>query len=212
VIALDILSDPVCPWCLIGKARLDAALAARPGHPFRRIWQPFQLNPGMPRGGMDRAAYLEAKFGGRREAAAVYARVDAAAAEAGIAIPWDRIRRIPNTLDAHRLIHWAGIEGCQEAVVAALFAAYWQEGRDIGDAEVLAALADGAGMDAAVVRRLLSGDADADEVRRREAHARARGVTAVPTFVIADRHVVPGAQPTDLWLRLIDEVSGRTLH
>lgn len=212
MINLDFLADPVCPWCLIGKARLDAALAARPGHPFLRAWHPFQLNPDMPREGADRAAWLEARFGGRREAAAACARVDAAAAEAGIAIPWERIRRIPNTVDAHRLIHWAGIEGRQEAVVTALFAAYWQEGRDIGDADVLADLADGAGLDAAVIRRLLRGEADADEIRRREAHARARGATAVPTFVIADRHVVPGAQATDLWLRLIDEIAGQTRH
>jgi predicted DsbA family dithiol-disulfide isomerase len=212
LVSLDIFSDPVCPWCLIGKAQLDRALEQRPDHPFRIAWHPFQLNPDLPREGADRRAYLEAKFGGKDRAVQIYARVMEAAEAAGVEINLDRMDRQPNTLDAHRLIHWAGIEGRQEAVVSALFAAYWQEGRDIGDTEVLSDLADGAGMDAAVVRRLLAGEADADEVRRREAHARARGVTAVPTFVVADRHVVPGAQPTGLWLRLIDEMSGRTLH
>ena len=209
MIRLDILSDPVCPWCMIGKARLDRALEARPGHPFAIAWHPFQLNPEMPPGGMDRADYLETKFGGRAEAAAVYARIDAAAQESGIEIDWGAIPRIPNTLDAHRLIHWAGIEGRQTPVVAALFRAYWKEGRDIGDRDVLADLADEAGLDAAMIRRLLATDADAEDVRARDAHARERGVTGVPTFIVADTHVVPGAQPAELWERLIDEIAGQ---
>jgi predicted DsbA family dithiol-disulfide isomerase len=207
MIALDIFSDPVCPWCMIGKARLDRALESRANHPYRIAWHPFQLNPDMAPGGMDRAAYLEAKFGGRRQAAEIYARVDAAARESGIEIDWAAIPRIPNTLDAHRLIHWAGIEGRQTLVADALFRAYWKEGRDIGDRDTLADIADGAGLDAAMVRRLLATDADADEVRARDAHARARGMTGVPTFIIADRHVVPGAQPSELWTQLIDEIA-----
>lgn len=207
MIKLDILSDPVCPWCLIGKARLDRALEARPDHPFAIEWHPFQLNPDMPRGGMDRAAYLEAKFGERMAAAEACARVDAAAQESGIEIDWAAIRNVPNTLDAHRLIHWAGLEGRQTPVVSALFRAYWREGRDIGDRDTLADIADGAGLDAAVIRRLLATDADAEAVSARDAHARARGVTGVPTFIIANRHVVPGAQPSDLWVQLIDEIA-----
>jgi predicted DsbA family dithiol-disulfide isomerase len=210
MVKLDILSDPVCPWCLIGKARLDRALEARPAHPFAIEWHPFQLNPDMPRGGMDRAAYLEAKFGGRAAAAEAYARVDAAARESGIEIDWAVIRRIPNTLDAHRLIHWAGIEGRQTPVVSALFRAYWQEGRDIGDRDTLSDIADGAGLDAAMVRRLLATEADADDIRARDTHARERGITGVPTFIIANRHVVPGAQPTELWKQLIDEILEQT--
>lgn len=209
MIRLDIFSDPVCPWCMIGKARLDRALESRPRHPFAVTWHPFQLNPDMPPDGMDRAAYLEGKFGGRVEAAAVYARIDAAARDSGIEIDWAAIPRIPNTLDAHRLIHWAGIERRQTPVVAALFRAYWKEGRDIGDRDVLADLADEAGLDAAVIRRLLASDADADDIRTRDAHARTRGITGVPTFIVADTHVVPGAQPADLWERLIDEVTGQ---
>lgn len=207
MIKLDILSDPICPWCYIGKARLDAALAERPDHAFTIEYHPFQLNPDMPSAGMDRRSYLEAKFGGRDAATEVYAKIDAAAAESGLDIDWSGIDRTPNTLDAHRLIHWAGIEGRQLAVVSALFRAYFQESRDIGDRDVLADIADSAGLDAAAIRRLLEGDADADAIAARDAHARERGVTGVPTHIIAEQHVVPGAQPTDLWLKLIDEIA-----
>ena len=207
MIKLDILSDPICPWCFIGKARLDAALAARPDHPFAIEYHPFQLNPDMPPAGMDRRAYLEGKFGGKAQAAEVYARIDAAARDAGLEIDWARIDRTPSTLDAHRLIHWAGVEGRQVAVVSALFRAYFLEGRDIGDRDVLADIADGAELDAAAIRRLLAGEADAEDVAARDAHARARGVTGVPTHIVAETHVVPGAQSTELWLQLIDEIT-----
>ena len=210
MIKLDILSDPICPWCMIGKARLDRALEARPVHPFRIEWHPFQLNPEMPPDGMDRRAYLEDKFGGKAAAAEAYARVEAAARESGIEIDWSTTARTPNTLDAHRLIHWAGLEGRQTPVVAALFRAYFREGRDIGDADTLADIADSAGMDAAVTRRLLMTDADRADIAARDAHARARGVTGVPTFIVAERHVVPGAQPPELWMQLIDEILEQT--
>jgi predicted DsbA family dithiol-disulfide isomerase len=209
MIKLDILSDPVCPWCMIGKARLDRALESRPNHQFEIEWHPFQLNPDMPAGGMDRATYLEDKFGGREQAVEVYARVDAAARDSGIEIDWEAIPRIPNTLDAHRLIHWAGLEVRQTPVVSALFRAYWKEGRDIGDRDTLADIADAAGLDAAMVRRLLGTEADAEDIRTRDAHARERGVTGVPTFIIANKHVVPGAQPPELWVQLIDEIAGQ---
>ena len=206
MIRLDILSDPVCPWCYIGKANLDRALERHPDHPFAIEWHPFQLNPDMAAEGMDRRAYLEAKFGGRENAARIYARVDEAARAAGLTIDWGAIARIPNTLDAHRLIHWAGLEGRQTPVVAALFRAYWREGRDIGSRAVLAEIAGAAGLDAAMIGRLLDSDADAEETRARDAHARARGVTGVPTFVVANRHVVPGAQPPELWEQVIAEL------
>ena len=209
MIKLDILSDPICPWCLIGKTRLDRALEQRPDHPFAIEWHPFQLNPDMPPGGMDRRAYLAAKFGSGEAAAEAYARIDAAARETGIEIDWSRIARTPSTLDAHRLIHWAGIERRQGVVVDALFDAHFREGRDIGDHDVLADIADSAGMDAAATRRLLSGDADVDDIRARDAHSRDRGVTGVPTFIVANQHVVPGAQDTALWLQLIDEIAGQ---
>jgi predicted DsbA family dithiol-disulfide isomerase len=208
MVRLDIFSDPVCPWCLIGKANLDRALAAQDGRPFAIEWHPFQLNPDMPPGGMDRAAYLGAKFGGAERVAAMEARVVEAAAAAGIALDFARIPRIPNTAEAHRLIHWAGHEGRQGAMVSALMRAYWLEGRDIGDRDTLVGLAGEAGLDPAMTARLLVGDADRADLAAREAHARARGVNAVPTFVIAGRHVVAGAQPEALWTQVIAELAG----
>ncbi|MEO1676655.1 MAG: DsbA family oxidoreductase [Pseudomonadota bacterium] len=207
MIKLDILSDPICPWCYIGKSRLDAALAERPDHPFVLEYHPFQLNPDMPAGGMDRRTYLEAKFGGKAEAARVYANIDAAARENGLAIDFGKISRTPNTLDAHRLIHWAGIEGRQLPVVDALFRAYFEEYQDIGDHDMLVSIAVGAGLDGAAIRMLLDGDADRTETAERDAHARARGVTGVPTHVIASRHVIPGAQPTEMWVKVIDDIT-----
>ena len=207
MIDLHIFSDPICPWCYIGKARLGRALEARPDHPFRIEWHPFMLNPEMPPGGMDRRAYLEAKFGGRDGAVAAYLPVADEAEKSGLTMKLDAIKRTPSTVDAHRLIHWAGIEGRQTAVVSALFKAYFVEGRDIGDSVVLSQIAAACGMDGAVVARLLASDADADDIRARDADARERGIRAVPTFLIAGRHVVPGAQPVALWLSVIDELS-----
>ncbi len=209
MIKLDIFSDPICPWCYIGKARLHRALAARPDHPFHIEWHPFQLNPDMPAQGMDRRAYLEAKFGGKERAVQAYMPVIEHATQAGLEINLDAIATTPNTLDAHRLIHWAGIEGRQTAAVSALFRAYFIDGRDIGDTEVLADLADGIGMDAAVVLRLLASDADADDIRARDQAAREMGVNSVPTFLVNRQHAVPGAQPTDLWLSVIDEIGAQ---
>jgi predicted DsbA family dithiol-disulfide isomerase len=206
MVKLDIISDPICPWCYIGKAQLDRALEAEPDHPFEIEWHPFQLNPEMPAEGMDRHAYLEAKFGGPEKAAEVYATIAEHAEAAGLEIDWSRIERTPNTLDAHRLIHWAGIEGCQTAVVSALFRAYFREGRDIGDPEVLADIADARGMDASVVLRLLASDADREEIAARDKAARDMGVTGVPTFIVARQHAVPGAQPTELWRKVIGEM------
>lgn len=136
-IKLDIMSDPICPWCFIGKAHLDKALSAHPNHPFSIEWHPFQLNPDMPANGMGRREYLEGKFGGKEAAVRAYAPVVESAKTAGIAIDFEGMKRTPNTINAHRLIHWAGIEGRQTAAVSALFKAYFTDARDIGDADVL---------------------------------------------------------------------------
>ncbi len=209
MVKLDIVSDPVCPWCYIGITTLNLALAERPDHPFTMEWHPFQLNPEMPPGGMERRAYLEAKFGGKEGAVEAYLPVAERAAALGLEIAFDAISRTPNTLDAHRLIHWAGIEGCQVPAAMALFRAYFEEGRDIGDLDVLADLADGLGLDAAVIRKLLHSDADLDAIRARDAQFRQMGVTAVPTVIVAGEHAVPGAQPTELWVKVIDEIMER---
>ena len=206
-IKLDIMSDPICPWCYIGKAHLDRALQDHPNHPFAIEWHPFQLNPEMPREGMDRRAYLEGKFGGKEGAVRAYAPVVEHAEKAGLNINFEAMQRTPNTLDAHRLIHWAGIEGRQTAAVSALFKAYFVEARDIGDAEVLADIADSIEMDAAVVTRLLKSDVDAQDIRDRDAHSRKMGVNSVPTFIIANAHAVPGAQPPELWSQVIADLT-----
>jgi predicted DsbA family dithiol-disulfide isomerase len=206
-IKLDIMSDPICPWCYIGKTHLDKALLAHPDHPFQIEWHPFQLNPDMPAEGMDRRTYLEAKFGGKEGAVKAYAPVVEHAEKAGLTINFEAMERTPNTLDAHRLIHWAGIEGRQTAAVSALFKAYFVEARDIGDPEVLADVADFIEMDAAVVARLLKTDEDRESIRQRDAHSREMGVNSVPTFIVGNRHAVPGAQPPELWEQVIAELT-----
>ncbi len=205
-VKLDILSDPICPWCYIGKANLDNALKAVPDHPFVIEWHPFQLNPEMPAEGMDRRAYLEAKFGGREGAVKAYRPIVEHAEKAGLSIEFDKMERTPNTLDAHRLIHWAGIEGKQNAAVDALFQAYFVDGRDIGDHEVLADIADAIGLDAAVILKLLNSGSDREAIADRDAHSRKMGVTSVPTFIVANQHAVPGAQPPELWEKVIREI------
>jgi predicted DsbA family dithiol-disulfide isomerase len=206
-VKLDIMSDPICPWCYIGKAHLDRALAAHPDHPFVVEWHPFQLNPDMPAHGMDRRAYLEGKFGGKEAAVRAYAPVLEHAEKAGLKIDFEAMKRTPNTLDAHRLIHWAGIEGKQTAAVSALFKSYFVEARDIGNPEVLADIADGIEMDASIVARLLESSADRDDISARDSHSRKMGVASVPTFIVAGQHAVPGAQPPEMWARVISELS-----
>jgi len=209
MITLDIISDPICPWCYIGWARLARALESRPNHPFTIEWHPFQLNPDMAAGGMDRREYLEHKFGGTEGAVRAYAPVVEHATAAGLTLHLDRIARTPNTIDAHRLIHWAGIEGRQTPMVLSLFRAYFTEGRDIGAQATLLDLAEGVGMDRAMVAQLLAGDADVADIRARDAHARSRGVTGVPTFIVAGQHALSGAQPPEVWVEVIDDIAAQ---
>lgn len=199
---LDIYSDTVCPWCLIGKRRLERALALRPEPGLTVRWQPFQLNPGMPVEGMARAEYVAMKFGDR--GGDTYARVRGAGAEDGIAFAFERIARQPNTLDSHRLIDLAWQAGCQDAVVEALFLAFFLEGRDIGDRAVLTAVAKAAGMDGAVVARYLDSE-DGDElIGQKDAAARGAGINGVPFFVLEGTHALSGAQPPEIFYRLFD--------
>ena len=209
MIRLDIFSDPVCPWCYLGKANLDRALEAHPAHPFAVEWHPFQLNPDMAPEGVDKRTYLAERFGGSGKLDAVHQRLQDMAKKVGLDMDPDVPQRIPNTLDAHRMVHWAGLEGRQTAMVSALFRAYWREGRDIGDKAVLAALAGEVGIDAARAARLLASDADADDIRARDRDARKKGVTAVPTYLIAQHHVLSGAQPPELWGQVIDELAAQ---
>jgi predicted DsbA family dithiol-disulfide isomerase len=206
MITLDIISDPICPWCYIGKVQLDRALAATPDHPFDLFWRPFQLNPDMPRGGMDRAAYLERKFGGKDGAAKVYGAIAAAAAEAGLTIDFAKISRTPNTLDAHRLIRWARLEGVQNRVVDELFRRNFEDGEDISAPSVLCAAAASAGMDPDAVQKLLFSEEDLDEVKAEDAQAREMGVSGVPTFIVDEQYALQGAQTPQVWAQVIAEL------
>ncbi|CAN1570878.1 FrnE Predicted dithiol-disulfide isomerase involved in polyketide biosynthesis [Paracoccaceae bacterium] len=209
MIRLDIFSDPVCPWCYVGKANLDRALADYPDHPFAIQWHPFQLNPEMPPEGVDKRAYLEAKLGGKARVDAIHERLREVARAAGVDMNPDKPQRMPNTLDAHRLIHWAGIESLQAQVVNALMRAYWAEGRDIGDPETLADIAGESGMDRDAIVQLLASDADAEDILARDADARAKGVNSVPTFLVAQQYVVSGAQPPEVWANVIAELTAQ---
>ncbi|MCF6315122.1 MAG: DsbA family oxidoreductase [Marinosulfonomonas sp.] len=207
MIKLDIISDPICPWCYIGKSYLDRALAAHPSHPFTIEWHPYQLNPDMAEGGMERREYLELKFGGQDGALKVYGEIAKTAEEAGLDIDFAAIKTTPNTINAHRLIHWAGVEGRQAFVVAALFKAYFVEGRDIGAAGVLCNIAGDSGMDADMVERLLATDADLEDIRARDAHSREMGVRGVPTFILNNETVLTGAQPAETWGQIIVDLA-----
>ena len=208
-IKLDIMSDPICPWCFIGKAYLDKALSAHPNHPFLIEWHPFQLNPDMPANGMGRREYLEGKFGGKEAAVRAYAPVVESAKTAGVAIDFEGMQRTPNTINAHRLIHWAGIEGRQTAAVSALFKAYFTDAQDIGYPDVLIDIAKSVEMNGDVVKRLLDSDEDLKLIQDRDKHSRKMGINSVPTFIIANQHAVPGAQPPELWAQVIADLTAQ---
>jgi predicted DsbA family dithiol-disulfide isomerase len=194
---IDVVSDAICPWCYIGKRQLERALGmlASDGLQFALRWNPFQLNPDMPKGGIERAAYRAAKFGSAKRASELDARVTDAAAAVGLDFHLDRIRRTPNTLDAHRLIWLAGRHGAQDATVEALFAAYFTHGRDIGDTAVLADCGAAAGLDRDRVAACLAGTEAAAELLAAERAAREAGVNGVPTFFLDGYGLFSGALP-----------------
>lgn len=196
---IDIVSDAICPWCYIGKRQLERALAmlAQDGLYFSVHWNPFQLNPDMPREGRDRAAYRAWKFGGAERARAADDRVGQAAAGVGLPFRQDLMLRTPNTIDAHRLIWFAGTKGVQDAVMEAVFAAYFTQGRDIGDAAVLADCAAQAGLDRAEVLAFLATDVAEKEMRAADLAAREAGVNGVPSFFLDGYGLFSGAMPAE---------------
>jgi predicted DsbA family dithiol-disulfide isomerase len=196
---IDIVSDAICPWCYIGKRQLERALTtlAQEGLHFSVHWNPFQLNPDMPKEGRDRAAYRAPKFGDPERVREMDARVTGAAANVGLAFRLDLIRRTPNTLDAHRLIWLAGREGVQDAVMEAVFIAYFTQGRDIGDHDVLADCAALGGMDRASAADFLSGDVAAQEMLAADRAAREAGVNGVPSFFLDGYSLYSGAMPAE---------------
>jgi predicted DsbA family dithiol-disulfide isomerase len=193
ILTIDVVSDVVCPWCYLGEKRLEAALAEEP-QPVALRWRPYQLDPTIPPGGLDRAEYMERKFGKNGRLQTVHDNLTRLGAEFGIPFAFDRIKRSPSTLDAHRLIRWASSAGAQGTIVDRLFKAYFVEGRDIGDRGVLTEIAGECGLDADLVETLLADGADVDLVREEIEQAQAMGVSGVPFFIFAGRLGVPGAQ------------------
>ncbi|HEV2649898.1 MAG TPA: DsbA family oxidoreductase [Rhizomicrobium sp.] len=202
---IDIVSDTVCPWCFIGKRRLERALAMRPDVPFEIFWRPYRLDPTIPREGVDRKAYMKAKFGDNPRSGAMRDAIVAEGEGEGISFAFDKILKSPNTLDSHRVIRWAAGAGLQDSVVERFFRAYFIEGRDIGDPAMLAELAGEAGMDAALVAKLLAGDADLAEVEREAGLANEMGISGVPTFIFDSRMMISGAREPELLVKVIDK-------
>ncbi len=201
---IDIVSDAVCPWCYVGKRRLEAALAARPELSVKIHWHAFQLNPGMPEEGMDRESYLTTKFGSAARAASIYNDIEQAGAQEGIAFAFDSIRRTPNTIKAHRLILLAGKHDAQDAVVELLFRHYFTQGADIGDTDRLVAIAAEAGIEAGLAGDYLNSSEGIEEVTSEDRQMRHIGVTGVPCFIIDKRFAISGAQSPEVFQRIFD--------
>jgi len=196
---IDIVSDAICPWCYIGKRQLERALATLDGEglQFSVHWNPFQLNPDMPKEGRDRMAYRAQKFGSAEKARALDERVGNAAAGVGLQFRQDLMLRTPNTLDAHRLIWFAGREDRQDAVMEGVFKAYFTQGRDIGDRGVLTDCAAEGGLDRTTVADFLAGDMAAKEMLAADRAAREAGVNGVPSFFLDGYGLFSGAMPAE---------------
>ncbi len=201
---IDIYSDTVCPWCLIGKRNLELALGTWSGEATLR-WHAFQLAPDMPPGGMERDAWLRLKFG-PDAGLHIFDRVAEAARAAGVPMAFERIERSPNTLDSHRLIWLAGQMDCQNDMVEALFEAYFMRGKDIGDRDTLCAIAGAVGLDATQTRRFLDSDEAVQIVRDEDAEARELGVGGVPFYLFGGRHPLMGAQPPEAFVARLQQL------
>ena len=194
---IDVVSDVICPWCFLGKRRLDKAIALLDGIDIMVRWRPFALDPAIPAEGMDRVEYLSRKFGQER-LATLHDPLLAAARDTGVPFNFEAVTRTPNTLDAHRLMRWSHTIERQHDMAERLFLAYWSEGKDIGDRAVLAAEAGAVGLNEPQIAELLASDQDVAEVKTEIAHATNIGVTGVPTFIFAQSYALVGAQPAEV--------------
>jgi predicted DsbA family dithiol-disulfide isomerase len=206
---IDFISDTVCPWCFIGKRRLARAMALRPNIAFDVRYRPYQLDPNVPRDGVDRAQYMAARFGADAKLNEAYDAIAAEGAKEGIEFDWAAIRKRPNTVNSHRLIRWAEAQGVQDEVVEGLFVAYFENGEDIGDIRVLADIADLCGMDGAQIADLLESDTDIMLVEREDRLAHEMGVTGVPAIIFANRIAVTGAREPEVLEMVIDKALER---
>lgn len=203
---IDVLSDPICPWCYIGKVRFQQALETYPRDlgSLEFVWRIFQLNPDMPEQGMGRTEYLERKFGGPAGAQQVYGRIAEAGKEVGINFQFDLIKTTPNTMKAHRLIRLATTENKGEALKNRMFKAYFEQGVDIGNTNELAFLAGECGMDRDEVTAFLMGRDFHTELQEEDKAARHAGVSGVPFFIIDDQYALSGAQPAEAFHKIFD--------
>ncbi len=208
-ISVDVVSDVVCPWCFIGQKRLDKAIGTVEGVDVHVSWRPFQLDPTIPAQGKDRREYMLAKFGSEERIRDIHARIEPLGAAEGIAFDFDAIKVAPNTLDAHRVIRWAGPAGeaVQNRLVRRLFQLNFEEGANLGDAAVLIKAAREAGMDASVVETMLATDADKEAVRTEIATASRMGITGVPCFLIEGKYAVMGAQDAETLADAIRQIA-----
>ncbi len=203
-LSIEVVHDLVCPWCFLGLRRLLRTLRRRPDLLSDITWRPFLLNPDMPRAGMPRADYVVRKFGGEERARRLYASIAEIGRAEGVLFRFDRIRRTPSSVDAHRLVRWSTAYGRGAELVEALFSAHFTDGRDIGDAQVLAAVAVDCGLDGIEALRFLLSDADIDAVHAENLRAHRLGINGVPCFVVGGRHAIAGAQEPEVIERLLD--------
>jgi predicted DsbA family dithiol-disulfide isomerase len=201
---IEIVFDLVCPWCYLGTRRLRRALRARPDIVADLHWRPFLLNPDIPPGGLPRHEFLTRKFGGEERARRLHATIAELGLAEGVPFRFERIRRMPSSLDAHRLVRFASRDGLAEPMVDALFHAHFAEGADLGDDVVLVGLAARVGIDPVLVRRFLDSGAEADAVHAENLRAHRLGINGVPCFVMGGRHAIAGAQEPEVLERLID--------
>jgi predicted DsbA family dithiol-disulfide isomerase len=209
MISIDVVSDVICPWCFLGKRRLDKALALIPDVKAEIIFRPFFLDPTIPWEGLDRQEYMTAKFGVER-LKTIHDPLIKAGQEDGVPYHFEKITRTPNTLDAHRLLRWAMVESKQPEIAEALFMAYWSEGRDVGDHQVLAEIAEAHGMNREGVLKALASEQDKTEVLAETSQAEKMGVTGVPTYIINRKYGVVGAQSAALLAEQIKKAASET--
>lgn len=204
---IDFVSDVSCPWCAIGLSSLEQALSRLDGEVGVDLhFQPFELNPDMPSEGRDFVDYLGRKYGRTSQEVA---RSAEAIRERGAQVGFEfgKRERVYNTFDAHRLLHWAGLQGRQRELKHALFRAYFTEGKNPGDADVLVDLAGKVGLDAAQARAILASDAYAEDVRERERYYRDSGIDSVPSIIVNDRHLIQGGQPPDVFEQALRRIA-----
>jgi len=204
---IDVVSDVVCPWCYIGKRRIENALALVPDVPVELRFRPFFLNPWVPREGISREDYLTTKFGSVEAYKNIASRVVTAASEEGLLYRPELVQRQPNTIDCHRLIHWAEAERKAPAMKQRLMELYFRDGGDLTNTDVLVQAAADVGLDADAVRRRLATDEDVEVISMQAQEAADKGISGVPTYVFAQKYAVSGAQDPQLLARAIRQVS-----